>query len=752
MVLVFLLRLLGNMIKFEELQLALNELETIVVVTDINGNIRYVNNAFESKYGYLRSQVIGHNPKILKTNYHDSHFYKNMWNTISNGETWEGIFLNKTKTGRLIWEDAKISPINKNGIIDGFIAIKDDITYKKELEEQFHKEKFLLDELFDNAPVGVILFQPIITDDIIVDLIVLKANPIAGDVFNKLGLVGLTLKQFLPDSSEIIKRTNQMLIGKQNFELFFESVNKHLNMRTFPLENDRFCMYVHDVTLYKTNISALLKSEQRYSTLVEDSPALIRRFDKEGTISYVNSYYANYFNKTPDQFAGKNIFKLLKENEQEQEPYLEKLARLSPNNPIVEYEQKITLPNGVVKWQKWVDRALTDSNGNIVEFQSVGMDFTQLKQAETKLEEQKNRLNAIFDNSIMGIGVINSTGNVQMANSRLKEMFGYAEEQSVSSYNYFEHILENDKDDVLDQFKQLFDGSLNNRNVQRKFISKTGHVFWADVFASPIVEKNGIITEVVGLVIDITQKHEMEQNLIASEQKLKKLNNTKDKLFSVIAHDIRNPFNAILGFSTLLNKKINEFSTQEIREFTQRILEASEQTYKLLEDLLTWAKSQLGQLKVNKVVFDPNIILNDCIESLLTIAQGKNIRLENKILGVNKIETDIEMFKFVIRNLLHNGIKFSHPNSTVECGTINSSSKDIVTFYVRDYGVGINNEKVKILFKLDEFLSTVGTSHEKGTGLGLSLSKEMVELNGGHIDVTSEVNLGSEFRITLPIK
>ncbi len=737
------------MLGFDELLLALNELENIVVVSDSEGNIKYVNDAFENKYGYTRDEVIGKNPRILKTDYHDDSFYRDMWKTIKSGDTWEGVFLNKTKSGRLIWEEAKISPIKKNDRINGYIAVKDDITYKKELEEQFHKEKFLLDELFDNAPVGVILFKPVYIDDKVDDLIVIKSNPIAGGVFNRLGLVGLTLKQFLPDFPNAEKKILDMLVEKQNIEHYFVSINKHLNMRTFPLESNQFCMYVHDITMYKNNIIALQESEQRYSTLVEDSPALIRRFNKQGTLSYVNSYYADYLDKTPAQVVGTNLFDLL--SNEESILLKERLIDLSITNPNIEYVQKIKLPNGKTQWQKWIDRALTDPFGNIVEYQSVGMDFTKLKETEKSLEEQKNRLNAIFDNSLMGVGVISQNGEFELANSKLKRMLGYDNGETIPT-SYFDHVTNISIDIIDDNFKKLFNGELKNFNVQRKFIRTDGTEFWADLFAAPISIKEGKAQEVLGMIVDITQRHKMEEELIASEKQLKQLNNTKDKLFSVIAHDIRNPFNAILGFSTLLEKNIDNFTTKEIKEFARRILEASEQTYKLLEDLLTWAKSQLGQLAIKQEKFSPYYIINDCMGSLKTLAQAKNIELENRIEDHLMMNGDVEMFKFVFRNLMHNSIKFSHPNSQVICGIIPSNDDSIITFFVRDFGVGINPEKQKVLFNLEQFLSTAGTSQEKGTGLGLSLSKEMIELNHGKIEVISEVNKGSEFRITLPIQ
>ncbi len=733
------------MICYEELLLALNKLDTIVVVTDADGSIRYVNDAFEEKYGYTKEEAIGKNPRILKSDYHDSSFYKNLWDTVLSGITWEGIFQNKAKSGKLIWERAKISPIIVNEKIDGFIATKEDITYKKELEEQFHKEKFLLDELFDNAPVGAMLFKPIYKDGEFEDLMTIKANPIAANVFNKLGITGMTIRNFLPEYEQIYAKIEDLINSKQIFELKCPSLNKHLNLKTFPLGEGRFCMYVHDITKYRTTITALKESEQRYHSLVEDSPALIRRFNKDGIVNYINSYYAEYYNKTPESILGKNIFKLF--NIEDRNIFKENLKRLTPKNPIVEYQQKIHLPKGNTRWQKWTDRALFDSEGNIVEYQSVGMDFTRLKNTEIQLEEQKNKLNAIFDNALMGITVLNKDGDIIMANPKFIEMTN--PKVDITTLNYFDFLDSSQKTEATNNITNIFEGKLKKINIQRKIHRKDGSIFWADIFTSPISMKDGKVTEIAGLIIDITERHKMEVELKASEKKLKKLNNTKDKLFSVIAHDIRNPFNAILGFSTILDNNLDSLSSAEIKEFISKIVEASEQTYKLLEDLLTWAKSQLGQLKANPCKVNPEYIIQECINSLKSLARNKNININISTLNTSCIYADSEMIKFVFRNLLHNAIKFSHPNSKIDC-IINDVNENIVSITIKDYGVGIKKEKLDILFNLEEFLTTNGTAHEKGTGLGLSLSKEMVELNNGKIEVFSKTEKGSEFIITLP--
>ncbi len=733
------------MICYEELLLALNKLDTIVVVTDAEGNITYVNDAFEEKYEYTKEEAIGQNPRILKSDYQDASFYKNLWDTILNGVTWEGIFQNKTKSGKLIWERSKISPIMVNEQIDGFIATKEDITYKKELEEQFHKEKFLLDELFDNAPVGVMLFKPIYKDDIFEDLMTIKANPIAAEVFNKLGITGMTVRSFLPEFQHIYSKVDDLKTSKQIFELKCPSLEKHLSFKSFPLGEGRFCMYIHDITKYRNTIMALQESEERYYSLVEDAPALIRRFNKKGTISYVNSYYAEYFNTVPENIISKNIFDLF--NKEDNTLFKENLKKLTPKNPIVEYQQKIKSHDGEIQWQKWIDRALFNTKGKIVEYQSVGMDFTRLKNTEIQLEEQKNKLNAIFDNGLIGISVLNIKGDILMANSKLIEMLKIKED--ITTLNYFKVLNPEQSKEAKQNFEGLFNGTIKQINVQRKIKRKNGSIFWAELFTAPITIKDGKVTEIVGLVIDITERHKMEEELKSSEKKLKKLNNTKDKLFSVIAHDIRNPFNAILGFSTILDNNLDSLSETEVKEFISKIVEASEQTYKLLEDLLTWAKSQLGQLQAKPCKIHLGSIIHESVLSLKSLARNKNITINFTVSDNDYAFVDQEMIKFVLRNLLHNAIKFSHPNSQIIC-SVNNNADNTTTILIRDYGVGIREEKLKILFNLDEFLSTNGTAHEKGTGLGLSLSKEMIELNNGSIEVVSEVEKGSEFTIILP--
>ncbi len=736
------------MIDHDDLLLALNELESIVVVSDIDGKIKYVNNAFEKKYGFTKEEVIGKKANVLKSGFHNESYYSEMWRTILNGETWEGTLLNKAKNGRLIWELAKISPIFKNNKLEGFIAVKEDITYKKEQEEQFQKDKFLLDQLFDNAPFGIIILKTIKEGDgdDAKDLLVVKSNPVAGEIFKRLGLVGLKLSFFFPDFIQSTKQGESMLLYKQEFESFYQSLGKYLRLITFPLDNDRFCMFIHDVTDYRKSIRALKESEERYTKLVEDAPALIKRFDKHGIISYANGYYSRYINKEVNALVGTNLYDLF--TSEQRRLFLDKLSSLSVSNPIFEYRQNETR-YGNELWIKWVVRALFDVYGDVLEYQAVGMDFTNLIKTERLLEEQKNRLTAILDNAIMGIGVMNYNGEFLSSNNRLVEMMECDSMEQFLTMNYFDFAIYDKQDTIVENLRNIFRGESSHFNIQRKYRTKKGREFWGDMYATPIVVKGGQVKEVVGMVVDITDKKKIEDELKQNEEQLRALNVTKDKLFSIIAHDIRNPFNIIMGFSTLLEQAIDDLEKEEIRSLAHKIVEASNDTFKLLEDLLTWAKSQLGQLKVHNEKFRPCTVIDECVTSLSATAKSKHIKLKYDIEKDVELFSDVAMFKFVIRNLLHNAIKFSYSDQKVECKM--HVSNDHVAFTIRDYGVGIRPEKLEKLFDLSETIASYGTANEKGTGLGLSMCKEMVELNKGELKVESEVGKGSRFIVVLPL-
>ncbi|MFW6043600.1 MAG: sensor histidine kinase, partial [Marinilabiliaceae bacterium] len=250
------------------------------------------------------------------------------------------------------------------------------------------------------------------------------------------------------------------------------------------------------------------------------------------------------------------------------------------------------------------------------------------------------------------------------------------------------------------------------------------------------------------MVSDVSTKVKMENRLKESEAHLRELNETKDKIFSIIAHDLKSPFQSIIGFATMLNQGLEGYSSLEIKKMASQISDVSEKTYKLLEDLLTWSKSQLGQLTPKPVKTNVRDLVSKAFDPLKAQAEKKDLKLINESDGELFFKADRDMLEFVVRNLVHNGVKFTTPGGKVRCYT--TAGDDTISLHVEDTGIGIQPAKQREIFSLSGNLSTSGTSEEAGTGLGLMLSREMVEANQGTINVESELGEGACFTITLP--
>ena len=242
----------------------------------------------------------------------------------------------------------------------------------------------------------------------------------------------------------------------------------------------------------------------------------------------------------------------------------------------------------------------------------------------------------------------------------------------------------------------------------------------------------------------------LEQNKSIKEtnDNLVILNTTKDKFFSIIAHDLKNPFNSILGFSEILanEKSLNK---AERHNYAQMILNSSQLVYNLLENLLLWARSQTNQVTMNPKELNLKGLVDENMAVLSDLIQKKEIVMTNNIPEEFKVIADNNMIGTVIRNLLTNSLKFTYNKGEIEINSRIDDEKAEVS--IKDYGMGMGNEELKKLFKTEVNNSTTGTDGELGTGLGLLICKEYIEKHHGKIWAESKKGKGSIFRFTLPL-
>ncbi len=236
--------------------------------------------------------------------------------------------------------------------------------------------------------------------------------------------------------------------------------------------------------------------------------------------------------------------------------------------------------------------------------------------------------------------------------------------------------------------------------------------------------------------------------LYLNNQDLRDLNATKDKFFSIIAHDLRSPFTSILGFSELMLRKLDKKEYQKIDEYTKLINMSTKQCFSLLDNLLQWSR-----LQSNKIKYEPEEIkLRQLVQNVLNLLEAnyeeKHIQLSVEIDPDITVNADTYMLETTIRNLLSNAIKYTHEKGKIKLAAIQEEAD--MKIEVKDSGVGISEENIGKLFEIENSQSTPGTNNERGTGLGLLLCKEFIEKHRGKIWVESKIDHGSSFFFTIP--
>lgn len=252
--------------------------------------------------------------------------------------------------------------------------------------------------------------------------------------------------------------------------------------------------------------------------------------------------------------------------------------------------------------------------------------------------------------------------------------------------------------------------------------------------------------------IIIKQRNKLEEannQLTNSESVIKKSNDTKDKFFSIIAHDLKTPFTSIIGYSNLLNNKYEEYDDERRKEFIKNVNTAAKNTFNLLQNLLDWARSQLDVIELKLVKQNINDLVNENIILLQNSANEKSISISFDTEPNAVVNIDVNMINTVIRNLFSNAIKFTFPGGQIKILTRIRNKKVYVS--VEDNGVGIKDKDIEKLFRIDQHFRSDGTKNEKGTGLGLILTKEFIDKNSGELFVESKEGEGSIFSFSLPL-
>ncbi len=369
----------------------------------------------------------------------------------------------------------------------------------------------------------------------------------------------------------------------------------------------------------------------------------------------------------------------------------------------------------------------------------------ELRIAQEELEVSRNKYVNLFDFSPVPYFTLNINGVIKETNLSASNMLGIDRKKLINKL-FFNYIPLQDREIFNSFIKNIYRSPVKH-TCELKIMDKEKRIL--NVKLEGLLTEDALEQDITCqiAVIDLTENKELEDSLKKINEELKTLNETKEKFFSIIAHDLRNPFQALLNSSEFLSMQIEKLSQEEIIFFSKGLNTNLVNLYRLLENLLNWSMMQRNLLEYKPVNLDCYDLVNKIIELSNEIALKKNISISNNVDTGTLVHADVDMLRSVIQNLIENAIKFTQTEGRIIVSSIEKGG--FVEVSVQDTGIGIESEKSSLLFNFHTLFSTNGTNGEKGTGLGLPLCQEFVEKNGGKIWVESELGKGSKFTFTL---
>jgi PAS domain S-box-containing protein len=728
----------------------------------------YINRHWLSAFGYTAEETQDMGEDLSALIFHPDDLpliaeHHANWRQADEGEIRTIQYRVRAKTGEWHWLDSRETPFlrNASGEVRQILGIAHDVTDQMRMQEAALKEKDFSEAMLDSLP-GVFYFYDragkfLRWNRNLEELTGYSASEIAQ--MHPLDFFEGEEKQYI---AERIQRVFDD--GKSDAEANF--VTKDLEVFPFYFTGKRIELDGQPYLIgMGINISerrraeeALRESEARYRAVVEHQTEFIVRWRPEGTRTFVNEAYRNYFGLTPEQALSDTFMPLVAE--EDRAAILEKISRLSSG--MVRFEtdtHRVIRPDGSIGWQEWIDQAIYDETGQVVEFQSVGRDVTERKRTEEALAVSEAELRALFACMNDVVLVMDRDGvyrKIAPTNPNLlykppEELLGqtlrdvFPSEQAAEFVSTIRQVIETQETAHIEYPLTI-----------------GGQVLWFDASISPMDADSTL-----WMARDITDRkraeerlqrlnEELEQRvalrteeLAAAMIKAQESDRLKSAFLASMSHELRTPLNSIIGFTGVILQGLAGPLNEEQTKQLNMTHDSARHLLVLINDILDISKIEAGQLEIVKAPFDMWEAIGKALQVVQPLLKKKDIPVRTLIgPGVGIINQDRRRVEQVLINLVNNAIKFTeHGQMNIEC----QIRDGWLETRVRDTGIGIKPEDMHRLFKPFQQIDTGLARGHEGTGLGLSICERLVTAMGGEISVESQWGAGSTFKFTLPI-
>jgi PAS domain S-box-containing protein len=475
-------------------------------------------------------------------------------------------------------------------------------------------------------------------------------------------------------------------------------------------------------------------------------PQLIFETDLEGKITFINKFGLNLLGYTGEELQKQvDLFSFI--DPASKEAVTEGFQKTLLGSGPVPREYKVVRKDG--KTVPILMHAVLYSENNVPQgIRGTGIDVTELREAQEMLATEHNLLRSLIDNLPDRIYAKDTSSRFMICNEALVKRLGRESADEIIGKTDMELLPGESAISYLADEQNIIKTGIPLVNKEEQVLFRNGQVRYSLSTKIPLRNSHGEIVGIVGIGRDITDRKLMEIEAANMNEQLRKIIAERDKFFSIIAHDLKSPFNYFLGFTEIISDQIESMSQEKIREITTNMRKSAVNLYSLLENLLEWSRMQRGMIDFQPQEFGLLNKIREVIDLISGPAIKKNITISLEISDNLVVTADIHMFDTIIRNLVSNAIKFSnHGGKIVVSGA--AVNGDLVEVNITDNGIGMSDDIVGDLFIKNDKTRRKGTDDEPSTGLGLLLCKEFVEKHNSKILVNSQTGKGSTFTFSL---
>lgn len=531
-------------------------------------------------------------------------------------------------------------------------------------------------------------------------------------------------------AEEYLKNADTSKAGAYTYEGVQKLVHE-LQMHQIELE-------MQNEQLREAEEQARINAE-KYSALYDFFPAGYCSLNREGQISELNLAAAKMLGKERGILIGQSFMSFLKRYTK---PVFDNFLKdVFVTHTRQSCEVRLSM-DGNPSSYLFLEGIIADDEHSCY---LSAVDITSYKEGVENLRQSEIRYRRLFEAARDGILILDAiSGQIVDVNPFIIQLLGYSYDELLGKELWEIGTFKNIGYSQFAFIELQIRGEIRYEDMP--LVTKDGKSINVEFVSNVYVSEHEKVIQCN--IRNITRRKQLEKSLRESETRLLELNATKDKFFSIIAHDLRGPFNSILGFSELLIERIRDKDYDGVEKYASIINQSSQRAMELVTNLLEWSRSKVGRMQFNPEETDMVALITSVAQLLRDTADKKLITIYTETPTALMIYADKAMIAATLRNLISNAIKFTHPQGEIVISAQSEPNQLIVM--VADNGVGIKKEAISKLFNIEDSYSTPGTADEKGTGLGLMLCKEFIERHGGQIRVESEPRKGSKFYFSIP--